>query len=703
MREHTSIDRRSYLKATGVALGASVGGTGIAVADYDNVVNIVEAGADNSGEEPIDAVFSKVADDDTLVEFPEGEYLVRQLSLYGLRNFAMRATGDATLVADSTHNENVWIGGSSTENLAVEGFTLDHTDDGANPLVFISATDGLLVRDIEKNGSQSDSTAFSFRITDADGTGLVENLRAPDGGSTVGVYCETTGTMTFRDCHVEGFGNNGLYASNSEGPVQVEYGLYKNNDVDQIRLGSPDSYVKGADVHVEDSDHSDGNLRGIRVADGPGPVIIEDCDIRMEDGQGGGGIVGAYSCGSFEVRKTRIYVGRDYTTTGTDYTSMAVLVDTPDDGVDAGERVFEDVYVTGEGVGYGAMLVRRDNNRFENVNIIQSGENRKGIIFTDESQNNTIVSASIDVPGEQIAEFGSASVQDLDSDPDRREATIGDEENDGEQTETDGESSTDSDDTTSESSSSDDSDSGSGDSNSESDSSSNDSGSSSSDSDGDSGSSSSDSDSDTESSSSDSDSGSSDLEWSGMPLVSPGDETYAVAGTDEDNPTAVLYGSYKCPYTAEAVNGNLEAIVDEFVREGDLNLEYRTLAYDVDDPENPYIGTTKEGQLAAQVGLAIWNVEPESFWQFFKHVYAVEPDNISLETMTELMAEAGVSSREQVRSLVSDDRYVDDVKATTEAAQEDDVPFVPRLVLDGDAIAAHRDQERVLEWIGARL
>lgn len=416
--EGSNLNRRSYLGLVGAATASTtlVGTATGNQSEYDRVVDIVEAGADNSGGEPIDDVFHDEAQDDTLIKFPEGTYKVNQLNLYRLSHFAMVGDG-ATLVPGGNYNEEQWIVGSEVQDLRFESFTLDHTADGVAPEIVINALDGLVVRDVTKNGYQADGgTAFAFGATTQEGSALVENLVATDGGQSVGLYCECAGSMTVRNTRLANFEDNGLYASAGDGPVTVEGGRYWNNNVAGIRLGSPGSSVTGATVGADTGLSSDGqpvNMRGIRVADGPGPVRIENCDVRMEGGQGTGGIVGAYSGGSFEVRNTRISVADGYHTVGSggNATSYGIYVDSVGgDNGHVGSRTFRGVSITGGGSGRAAVLLRRNDNDLQNVCINQSGGSRNGIVF-ENSRGNGVADSTVDVPGQAFVMKGDSGAR----------------------------------------------------------------------------------------------------------------------------------------------------------------------------------------------------------------------------------------------------------------------------------------------------
>jgi hypothetical protein len=407
-----SHSRRSYLKATGAALaGLTFAGTVSAdTSQYDTVVDIVDVGADPTGEEPIDDVLAEYNRDDTRIEFPDGRYKLNKLGLYKRRNFAMVGTGDATLVPGPDYDRDVWIGGGFVRDIHFEGFVLDNTASDTHPQVAFGGADGIVVRDITKRGyHDGPTTAFGFSAWDEDGHVLVENLRMPDGSepqTAVGVYVDTKGTVTFRDCHVEGFGNNGLYASTSSGPVQVEGGVYKNNDIAQIRLGSPNSYVRDATVVVDDADLDHDNSRGIRISDGHGPVTIENSEIRMESGQGGGGVVGAFSGGNFVLRNSRIYVDKEYTSVGSGGSrgAHAVLVDEPREISNPGTTTIENVGITGDAAYRSAVCLRRDDNVVTDVCIHQTGDYRDGVTVERDAANNRVENTNINVPGETVVD-----------------------------------------------------------------------------------------------------------------------------------------------------------------------------------------------------------------------------------------------------------------------------------------------------------
>ncbi len=406
--------RRSYLALVGAVAGPLThGGSRCTGCDYDDVVDVEAVGADPTGAAPVDDVVATAIDDDTLLEFPPGRYEVEDLTLTDLTNAGLRARGDAALVP-AGDCDGAWIAVAHVRDFLFEGFTLDHSAERCSPTVVFRAADGLEVRDVRKRGyHDTNDTAFGFAVLDRTGSGVVENLRMPDGSipvHPVGVYVQGSGTITFRDCHVEGFGNNGLYASMADGPVQVEGGLYRNNDRTNVRLGSADSYVRGARIAVTRARPADQNLRGVRVSDGPGPVTVEDCEILMRDGHGMGAIVNAYDGGSLVVRNTRVDVEGYRNLAGT-HTGCGVLLDEAS-GADVGERRLEGLTVVGGGGGGAAVRVRRGQTTLSDCCIDQTGA-RDGIRFEEFPSPVVVADSTIDVAGEALVGAAGLEVRNL--------------------------------------------------------------------------------------------------------------------------------------------------------------------------------------------------------------------------------------------------------------------------------------------------
>ena len=184
--------------------------------------------------------------------------------------------------------------------------------------------------------------------------------------------------------------------------------------------------------------------------------------------------------------------------------------------------------------------------------------------------------------------------------------------------------------------------------------------------------------------------------------------TYATMGTDPNNPTATVYGNFKCPYTQKFVReGNLEAVLNEYVKTGEMNLRFRALAY-----QPP--GTTSHGTstyyisdsdpLISEAALSVWDVSPDDYWQFFNYMFSdLISGNVSLSEMQGRMQTAGVSDRGTIIDRASSGQFDNTVEKNRYSAGDYGVTFTPTMVFDGETIAPHHDTDHLLNWIGNKL
>lgn len=439
MSDRSGYTRRNWLKTVGaVGLGTAALGSTPASADgrydyeFDTVIDMVEAGADPTGEEPIDDLLYELAGDDTLLYFPEGRYKLNQYRNYTgeygsfdtdkytpFENFGLKGAGSGKTVLvpregqgsdeyGTGYFDRLWFELRYGSNYLVEGFTLDYTAPRTGARFQLVPTEGFVMRDVRVKGVMDNPRgALLFWVLDTDAYGLVENVRLPDGAESpteefitngLNVSSLTRGTITFRNCHVDGFTDNGLYASNArdEASIRVEGGLYRNSNISQVRLGTPKSYVRNARIEVtEDVDTwYTTNMRGIRQADGSG-VRVENCDVVMSaDAPSSGGIVSNHTSGELHVKNTRIR-------TDAPFESPAINCKTNDGSGYSGGLRAKNVSITGDGIGAPTVrLVDRSNSRLENVCIEQTGADRDGVALT--RSDATIRESTIDVTGDPI-------------------------------------------------------------------------------------------------------------------------------------------------------------------------------------------------------------------------------------------------------------------------------------------------------------
>lgn len=188
-----------------------------------------------------------------------------------------------------------------------------------------------------------------------------------------------------------------------------------------------------------------------------------------------------------------------------------------------------------------------------------------------------------------------------------------------------------------------------------------------------------------------------DIDLASVPV--PDTQTpYAQMGSGDATMTATVYGNWKCPYTQEFVLQLLPKLVDRFVTPGDVRLEFRSVAYM--DGE-PFLGP--DAPRASRAGLAVWDVDPQSYWSFLAHVFANQPQERREWAQRSLLvrfAEAsGVTGIPQVRGSITNGAYAGPVQTTAWEAADLGITSVPRLVAGGTVTAPTVDFQATLEQL----
>ena len=179
----------------------------------------------------------------------------------------------------------------------------------------------------------------------------------------------------------------------------------------------------------------------------------------------------------------------------------------------------------------------------------------------------------------------------------------------------------------------------------------------------------------------------------------PSSLPYATMG-NPDRPVVTYYGNWKCPYCAQFSTGFLGDIVSDYVEPGDIALRFRALAYIQGEP---FLGS--DAPRAARAGLAVWNVDPDTYWPFHEYVFANQPpERESWATTDKLVSfakQAGVDDVEQVRTALDNGRYESAVRESTQAAANAGVSGTPMLVIDGETVNPLGKPERTRSLIEA--
>ncbi|MFC7137890.1 hypothetical protein ACFQRB_18465 [Halobaculum litoreum] len=221
---------------------------------------------------------------------PAGDYRIADsVSIGGAERVGL-VGDDATIVPSEGNDDTIVSFGwpQPVERALFAGITFDFTAENTGGRPLLSRADNMLVEDVAVDGEADvDQDLFRVDVTDAGGQGIVRRLFLPDGAppDTKVTGCEvgddTRGDVSFIDCEIDRFPDNGLYANPPKGTVRVIGGKYKNNGVAGVRVEvADDAVVRGVHVRCDDATNGGANMRGIRLRAGRS-VLVEDCLVEM--------------------------------------------------------------------------------------------------------------------------------------------------------------------------------------------------------------------------------------------------------------------------------------------------------------------------------------------------------------------------------------------------------------------------------------
>ena len=379
---------------------------------FDSVADLTEFGLDASGGGSLAAAVADAAVDGRLLYLPPGRYPLQEaLNLSGVGRFGL-VGNDATVAARPESTETLFFveSGDDDGSVFLDSLRFDVGADAVTSRVIDArARDRLGIRDVSVEGRfDGGRGAVRVDVTDPNGSGVVSGLSLRDGAVTdstaTGCYVgdEHRGSIAFTDCRIEGFPDNGLYATPERGRVVVDGGYYANNGVSNVRVRNG-SVVRGVRVRCDVGDRELENMRGIRLSnDAPTadaePTVVEDVVVEMVDVTGSdGAITLGEEVAAAEIRNATVVVHADDV--------HALWAKTPHESLQAAGASSlrcEGVTVTGGAAeGVAVQIDDRDGSVLTDIDVTQPGAERNGIEFK-RSHDNTLRDARIAVGGEAI-------------------------------------------------------------------------------------------------------------------------------------------------------------------------------------------------------------------------------------------------------------------------------------------------------------
>jgi protein-disulfide isomerase len=151
----------------------------------------------------------------------------------------------------------------------------------------------------------------------------------------------------------------------------------------------------------------------------------------------------------------------------------------------------------------------------------------------------------------------------------------------------------------------------------------------------------------------------------------------------------VMYSEFQCPFCGKFARDTEPELVERFVDEGILRIEWRDL---------PYLG--QESLTAAAAGRAA--ADQDAFWPFAAQMYADQPPpNSGVLTTDHLVGvaqELGLDGQ-RFRSVMEDDATLEDVRADVDDAVQFGVSGTPTFFINGQVVVGAQPTEVFVEAI----
>lgn len=379
---------------------------------FETVVDAVDAGADPDGTEPINFLFTDNTEDSTLFRFEPGTYKMEPFQIEDRADVGLVGTGTAQtqfVPADGVcRGGHPFVFFKSVRNLLLADILFDFRDIESGGSMHLFLQGESKVENVSYRGSCSNQlSVLRIHVSDASGSCLVDGFESKNtqGNNTLtGVFVSDShaGELTLRNCTLDGFSDNGIYASSpgkqggGDGPVNVVGGTFSNNNIAGVRLGSTGSTARDVTVVVDSETSGWGqlNARGIRLRNRSGQVV-DNCSIRFgaDAADSFGAIVFHPDSGGATVRDTTIEMHDSET---------PAIKAFPVAAQSAGAPTFETLSVTGTATGgVTADIENRDGTTFRNCTIDQQGPGRGGLSFR-RSEDCHVVESEISVGGAPV-------------------------------------------------------------------------------------------------------------------------------------------------------------------------------------------------------------------------------------------------------------------------------------------------------------
>lgn len=363
--------------------------------------------ADSSGQSPSDSAFDSIDSiaDPLEVTVPEGTYRFEYSQTFDRREDLglVAAPGATVRFIPPEGFSDEWLRFEC--DTLIEGITIDRNDTGTSPTVTLASPRKALLDRVTIEGPddvpEQGSPIFSIGMENPRSDAVFRNLQIParsgsitsttDGRAGIGADPLNEATITLEDCLIEECSGPGVNAARSNGDLQIEDGIFRNNSQTQINVSQPDSVIDRATVEVDpasavsgttgDYDRLSGIDVGAPASTGRASGRITDCEIAVRSGDST--LVDAAIYGTDKARRTEID-GTDITVNADDVPAICFrspVIDSPDPAIEY-EVDIDDVLCKGSSRSGDTIVIEGRSDTEIHRTCIETPGVRQGYRFT---------------------------------------------------------------------------------------------------------------------------------------------------------------------------------------------------------------------------------------------------------------------------------------------------------------------------------
>lgn len=199
---------------------------------------------------------------------------------------------------------------------------------------------------------------------------------------------------------------------------------------------------------------------------------------------------------------------------------------------------------------------------------------------------------------------------------------------------------------------------------------------------------------------------------SNVPVPDNVSQMYPTMGTDAENPTATVFGNFKCPFTQDFVNNVLPDLAEKYVKTGKMNVRFRTISYEPygrgkthSTQSNAFISDSDPTISATALG--IWEEDPEAYWKYFETMFAdpLISGTVTPEKLESVMSKSGVDNVKNIVAQVNNGKYDSLVKDSHEASVDLEIQHTPTFEIADSTFVGPKpdDLKDLLSFVQANL